>query len=126
VFSSFLLKTFWTQSMQFVTTAARNPTILKVSSVAEQSTSPSITGTSERLTCTLVVSRRMILVKTTVKKGAEALIVSVNEAATLASDTSPVVTDVPVSAERQRQRVAGVALAQGRKAAYPAGLSMSA
>ena len=112
--------------MQFVTTAARNPTILKVSSVAEQSTSPSITGTSERLTCTLVVSRRMILVKTTVKKGAEALIVSVNEAATLASDTSPVVTDVPVSAERQRQRVAGVALAQGRKAAYPAGLSMSA
>ena len=73
---SFLEKTFWIQSTVLQVIAARKPTRLKESSVAEQSTNPETTGTRVRLSFKDVRSPSMSQASTTVKKGAEALTVS--------------------------------------------------
>ncbi len=48
--SNFLLKTFWMQSTQLVSTAAPKPSAVNDSSVAEHSTRPVTTGSSDRFT----------------------------------------------------------------------------
>ena len=60
--------------------------------MAEQSARPATTGTSESATCGLVRSLSMKRAITTVKKGADDLIVSVNETATYFRESSPSIT----------------------------------
>ena len=60
--------------------------------MAEQSARPATTGTRESATCGLVRSLSMKRAITTVKKGADDLIVSVNETATYFRESSPSIT----------------------------------
>ena len=62
-----------------VVTAARKPTILKESSVAEHRMSPETTGMRVKVKVHEVLSPSMSHAKATVKKGAEALTVSTKD-----------------------------------------------
>ena len=78
--------------MQLLATAAKKPTYVNESSVAEASASPHTTGTSDRLTIIEVRSPKMSRAKMTVKKGADDFTVSVNETATYLRLTRPRIT----------------------------------
>ena len=68
----FLENTFCTQSMQLLKTAAKKPSCVNETSVAEQSASPPTTGTSDKLTMSDVRSPSIRREKITCTRKADA------------------------------------------------------
>lgn len=87
--------------MIFVAKAARNPFILKLSSYAEQRASPAIIGINERNVYNPVRSPIKAHDMNTVNKGAELLIVSVNDTATNFRATSPRTTVINLKINKE-------------------------
>eukprot|EP00732_Lithocolla_globosa_P006087 Lithocolla_globosa_v1_NODE_6797_length_1033_cov_7.426380.p2 type:complete len:106 gc:universal NODE_6797_length_1033_cov_7.426380:427-744(+) len=75
--------------MELAAHAARKPNLLKLNSFALQSAKPNTIGTRVRFTRKEVLSCNKMKAKTTVKKGAADLTVSVKETATFSKLTRP-------------------------------------
>lgn len=75
-----------------VDSAAENPRMLKLISVAVHNASPPMTGMRDRLTSSPVYSPRIIRDMITVKMGAELFTVSAKDTATFLRLTSPKTT----------------------------------